>query len=81
MDNILITGGAGFVGSHLAECLLRQGKRVAILDDLDDYYAAEMKRANLEEVKSVGEFQFFPVDVCATRKSSARCSPFFTPMP
>ena len=63
MDNILITGGAGFIGSHLGERLLREGKRLAIVDNLDDYYPAELKRANLEEVKASGEFQFFPTDI------------------
>jgi UDP-glucuronate 4-epimerase len=63
MDNILITGGAGFIGSHLAERLLRQGKRLAIVDDLDDYYPADLKRANLDEIKASGEFQFFPADI------------------
>jgi UDP-glucuronate 4-epimerase len=63
MDNILITGGAGFIGSHLAERLLREGKRLAIVDSLDEYYPAEMKRANLEEIKAAGEFEFFPADI------------------
>ncbi|MGO8788039.1 MAG: GDP-mannose 4,6-dehydratase [Terriglobia bacterium] len=63
MDNILITGGAGFIGSHLAQRLLREGKHLAIVDNLDDYYSADLKRANLEEVKADGEFQFFPTDI------------------
>jgi UDP-glucuronate 4-epimerase len=63
MDNILITGGAGFIGSHLAERLLRQGKRLAIVDNLDDYYPADLKRANLDEIRASGEFQFFPTDI------------------
>jgi UDP-glucuronate 4-epimerase len=63
MDKILITGGAGFIGSHLALRLLREGKRLAIVDNLDDYYPAELKRANLEEIKAGGEFQFFPTDI------------------
>lgn len=63
MDNILITGGAGFIGSHLAQRLFREGKHLAIVDNLDDYYPAELKRANLEEVKASGEFQFFPADI------------------
>jgi len=63
MDNILITGGAGFIGSHLAQRLLRERKRLAIVDNLDDYYPAELKRANLDEVRASGEFQFFPTDI------------------
>ena len=63
MANILITGGAGFIGSHLAEHLLREGQRLAIVDNLDDFYPAELKRANLEEVRASGEFQFFPADI------------------
>jgi UDP-glucuronate 4-epimerase len=63
MDNILITGGAGFIGSHLAERLLREGKRLALVDNLDDYYPAELKRANLHDVRACGEFQFFPTDI------------------
>jgi len=63
MEKILITGGAGFIGSHLAERLLREGKRLAIVDNLDDFYSADLKRANLEEVRASGEFQFFPADI------------------
>ena len=63
MEKILITGGAGFIGSHLAQRMLREGKRVAIVDNLDDYYSADLKRSNLEEIRSDGEFQFFPVDI------------------
>jgi UDP-glucuronate 4-epimerase len=63
MERILITGGAGFIGSHLALRLLREGKRLAIVDNLDEYYPAELKRANLEEIKAGGDFQFFPVDI------------------
>jgi UDP-glucuronate 4-epimerase len=63
MDDILITGGAGFIGSHVAERLLREGRRIAIVDNFDDYYPEELKRANLEEVMKSGEFQFFPTDI------------------
>ena len=63
MDRILITGGAGFIGSHLAQRVLRAGKRLAIVDNLDDYYPAELKRSNLEEIRADGEFQFFPIDI------------------
>lgn len=63
MDNILITGGAGFIGSHLSQRLLREGKRLAIVDNLDDFYSAELKRRNLEEVRAGGDFQYFSTDI------------------
>jgi UDP-glucuronate 4-epimerase len=63
MDSILVTGGAGFIGSHLAQRLLREGKRLAIVDNLDDFYSADLKRANLEAVKAAGDFLFFQADI------------------
>jgi len=42
-----ITGGAGFVGSHLAERLLARGERVVVLDNFNDYYDPRVKRANI----------------------------------
>lgn len=63
MTSILVTGGAGFIGSHLCEYLLRSGHRVSIVDNLDDYYASQLKLANLEEVRRAGDFEFFPVDI------------------
>ncbi|MBA2585832.1 MAG: SDR family NAD(P)-dependent oxidoreductase [Chthoniobacterales bacterium] len=44
---ILVTGGAGFIGSHLAERLLRDGHEVAILDDFNDFYDPAIKHRNL----------------------------------
>ena len=73
MDKILITGGAGFIGSHLAQRLLRDGKKVALVDNLDDYYSPEIKRSNLEEIRATGEFQFFPTDI---REGNNLCQVF-----
>src|SRR6266404_5862705 len=44
---ILVTGGAGFIGSHLVEKLLGAGHAAAILDDFNDFYDPQIKRANI----------------------------------
>ncbi len=54
MQSVLITGGAGFIGSHLAERLLREGARVRILDNLDPFYDVAQKRRNLNELATAG---------------------------
>jgi UDP-glucuronate 4-epimerase len=48
---ILVTGGAGFIGSHLAEKLLAAGHNVSILDDFNDFYDPQIKRANIREIE------------------------------
>ncbi|MHC4858571.1 MAG: GDP-mannose 4,6-dehydratase [Planctomycetota bacterium] len=47
MGSLLVTGGAGFIGSHLAAALLERGDRVVSLDNLDDFYDPAVKRGNL----------------------------------
>jgi len=63
MDRILVTGGAGFIGSHLCERLLRAGKHVAIVDNLDDFYDPQLKLTNLQEIKLSGKCDVFIVDI------------------
>jgi UDP-glucuronate 4-epimerase len=45
-QKILLTGGAGFIGSHVARRLLARGERIVALDDFNDFYAPRLKREN-----------------------------------
>jgi UDP-glucuronate 4-epimerase len=75
---ILLTGGAGFIGSHLAQALLRRGIKLSIVDSLDDFYALSRKRRNLREIGNAESFEFFEVDVRdkdALRKVAERVQP------
>jgi len=53
--NFLVTGGAGFIGSHVCERLLHDGHRVWIFDDLNDFYDPQIKRRTLADIQSLGK--------------------------
>jgi UDP-glucuronate 4-epimerase len=52
--NLLVTGGAGFIGSHLVERCVAAGHAVTVLDDFNDYYDPALKRANLAAARARG---------------------------
>ncbi|MHC4641504.1 MAG: SDR family NAD(P)-dependent oxidoreductase [Planctomycetota bacterium] len=56
---ILVTGGAGFIGSHLAERLLKDGNRVVVVDNL-----STGSLGNIESFKNEAEFEFVEGDIC-----------------
>jgi UDP-glucose 4-epimerase len=63
-ETCLVTGAAGFIGSHLCERLIREGYRVAGLDCFTDYYPRRLKEANLTWLHSQPGFRFLELDLC-----------------
>ena len=63
MNSILITGAAGFIGFHLSKRLLENGNTVVGLDNLNDYYDPNLKRARLEQLKEYDSFKHVHEDM------------------
>ncbi len=60
---ILVTGGAGFIGSHTVDTLLARGDEVVCIDDFNDYYSPERKRKNLSGAQASSSFQLYEKDI------------------
>ncbi len=68
VNNILITGAAGFIGYHLASCLLKEGENIIGIDNLNNYYDPSLKNARLNNLnllakKSTSKFNFIKGDI------------------
>jgi len=64
MKRVLITGAAGFIGSHLAEHLLGRGDAVVALDNFHDYYDPAIKRKNIAQALKNERYTLHEADVC-----------------
>ena len=69
MSRVLVTGAAGFIGSHLAHRLLDRGDEVVGIDNLNDYYDVRLKHDRLARLEPRDGFS------CQRIAVSARCFP------
>ena len=63
MSKIVITGGAGFIGSHIAENLAKSGHEIVIVDNLDTYYPKNIKQNNMKIALESGDVSFIEADI------------------
>lgn len=64
MKKVLITGGAGFIGSHLAKSLLEKGYSVVIVDNFNEYYNSQLKRDRISKILNGLDFKLYELDIC-----------------
>lgn len=70
-QTIIVTGGAGFIGSHVAQRLLERGDTVIVIDSLNDYYNPKLKQLNLKRLENIsmpGLLRFHHLDICEQEK-------------
>ena len=62
-EPVLVTGAAGFIGSHVARRLLESGRSVVGLDSMNAYYDPALKQARLSQLQGHAKFRFFKLDL------------------
>jgi UDP-glucuronate 4-epimerase len=71
---VLVTGAAGFIGSHVCEALLARGDEVVGLDNFDDYYSPARKRANIAALGSHPRFTLHEADIRESDRMDGICA-------
>src|SRR5205823_5527611 len=62
-DMLLVTGGAGFIGSHLIDRLLARGEEILCVDDFNDFYDPAIKRRNIAEHLKSSRYRLLELDI------------------
>jgi len=72
---VLVTGAAGFIGSHVCEALVARGDDVIGVDNFDPFYARDIKERNLEGLRRGPRFRLLEADVAAPTSSPTSRGP------
>ncbi|MDQ3137434.1 MAG: NAD-dependent epimerase/dehydratase family protein [Gemmatimonadota bacterium] len=75
MTRVLVTGAAGFIGSHLVEALVHRGDEVVGIDNFDPFYPRPMKERNLREMGRLRGFEFHEQNMLDVEALRARLTP------
>lgn len=77
MKSILLTGGAGFIGSHLTERLLQKGWQITCIDNFDNFYDPERKRRNIHAFLNHPQYRILEADIRDIETLKAQAEEFY----